>query len=35
MVRIEELVAAMRRNPKNVRFGDFCRVWLPSKNGGG
>jgi predicted HicB family RNase H-like nuclease len=34
MDRIEELVAAMRRDPKNVRFGDLCRVWLLSKNEG-
>jgi hypothetical protein len=26
MARVEELVAAMRRNPKNVRFADLCRV---------
>jgi hypothetical protein len=26
MSSIDDLVAAMRRNSKNVRFGDLCRV---------
>ncbi len=26
MATVDELVAAMRRNPKNVRYGDLCRV---------
>jgi len=26
MAELEEIVAAMRRNPKNVRFSDLCRV---------
>ncbi len=26
MSKIEEVVAAMRQNPKNVRYADICRV---------
>ena len=26
MAELEEIVAAMRRNPKNVRFAELCRV---------
>jgi hypothetical protein len=26
MSKVEELVAAMRLNPKNVRYSDLCRV---------
>lgn len=26
MSKIDELVSDMRRNPKNVRFADLCRV---------
>jgi hypothetical protein len=26
MSKIEEVVAAMRQNPKNVRYADLCRV---------
>ncbi len=26
MAQVEDLVARMRRNPKNVRFADACRV---------
>jgi len=26
MAEIEEMVAAMRRNPKGIRFRDLCRV---------
>ena len=27
MATVDDLVAAIRRNPKNVRYGDLCRVW--------
>ena len=26
MAKLRETIAAMRRNPKNVRFSDLCRV---------
>ena len=26
MSRVEDIVAAMRRNPKNIRFSDLCLV---------
>ncbi len=26
MAEIEEMVAAMRRNPKGIRFRDLCRI---------
>jgi hypothetical protein len=26
MNKLDDLIAAMRQNPKNVRYGDLCRV---------